>query len=88
MTKRKKSSFTGQSTNSLRPWTGLLKDRKSTNETMGGIPVMLCGDFRQILPMIRSDTRANIMNKCTRKVYFWKDVKHLKLTTNMCSSAW
>ena len=47
-------------------------DIESTNETMGGIPVMLCGVFRQILPMIRSDTRANIMNACTKKLSFWK----------------
>ena len=41
-----------------------LKDIRSTNEIMGGIPVMLCGDFRQILPVIRSGTRANIINVC------------------------
>ena len=34
-----------------------LKDIRLTNEIMGGIPVMLCGDFRQILPVIRSGTR-------------------------------
>ena len=28
-----------------------LKDIRSTNEIMGGIPVMLCGNFRQILPV-------------------------------------
>ena len=57
---------------------------KSNNETMGGIPVMLCGDSRQILPMIRSDTRANIMNACIKKLYLWKEVKHLKVTANIC----
>ena len=63
-------------------------DIKSTNETMGGIPVILCEVFRQILPMVRSDTRANIMNARIKKSYLWKEVKHLKLTTNVCSSAW
>ena len=29
-----------------------LKGIRSTNEIMGAIPVMLCGDFRQILPVI------------------------------------
>ena len=48
-----------------------MKNIKSTNKTMGGIPVMLCGDVRQILPMIRSDTRANIMNACIMKSYLW-----------------
>ena len=53
-------------------------DIKSTNETMGGIPVMLYGDFRQILPVIRSGTRANIINAWIKKLYLWKEVKHLK----------
>lgn len=59
------------------------KDIKSSDETMGGIPVMLCGDFRQILPVVRSGTRANIVNVCLKKSYLWPEVKHLKLTTNM-----
>ena len=60
-----------------------LKDTRSTNEIMGGIPVMLCGGFRQILPVIRSGTRANIINARIKKSHLWKEVKHLKLTTNM-----
>ena len=60
-----------------------LKGIRSTNEIMGGIPVMLCGDFKQILPVIRSGTRANIINACIKKSYLWKEVRHLKLPTNM-----
>ena len=62
-------------------WT--LKDIWSTNEIMGRIPVMLCGDFRQILPVIRSGTWANIINAYIKKLYLWKEVKHVKLATNM-----
>ena len=43
------------------------KDIRSTNKIMGRIPVMLCGDFRQILPVIRSGTRANIINSRIKK---------------------
>ena len=60
-----------------------LKDIKSTNEIMAGIPVMLCGEFRQILPVIRSCTRDNIINACLKKTFLWKEVKLLKLTTIM-----
>ncbi|GFS11866.1 ATP-dependent DNA helicase PIF1 [Elysia marginata] len=60
-----------------------LKDINSTEDVMGGIPFLLCRDFRQILPVIRSGTRANIVNKCIKKSYLWRDVKQLKLTTNM-----
>ena len=56
---------------------------KSTNETMGGIPVTLCRDIRQIIPVMRSGTRANIINACIKKSYLWKEVTHLKLITNM-----
>ena len=60
-----------------------MKDIKSTNETMGEIPVMLCGDFRQILSVIRYGTKANIISACIKKICVWKEVKHPKLTTNM-----
>ncbi|GFR59159.1 ATP-dependent DNA helicase PIF1 [Elysia marginata] len=60
-----------------------LQDINSTEYVMGGIPFLLCGDFRQILPVIRSGTRANIVNSCIKKSYLWRDVKQLKLTTNM-----
>ena len=91
MTKRKKAHLTG-SQRAINKYFDAqdrtLKDIKSTNETMGGIPVILCGDFRQILPMTRSDTGANIMNAYIKKLYLWKEVKRLKLTSNMCLSAW
>ena len=41
---------------------------------MGGIPVTLCGDFRQILPVIRSGARANIINACIKKAYLWIEI--------------
>ena len=49
-----------------------LKDIRSTNKIMDGIPVMLCGDFRQIKPVIRSGTRANIINVCIINHIFGK----------------
>ena len=44
---------------------------------------MICGDFRQILPVIRSGTKAKFINACIEKSYLWQEVKHLNLTTNM-----
>ena len=60
-----------------------LKDVCSSSELMGGIPVLLCGDFRQILPVVPSGTRADIVNACIKKSYLWQKVKVLRLTTNM-----
>ena len=67
-----------------------LKDIRSTNEIMGGILVMLCGDFRLILPVIRSGTRANIINACIRNHNFGKKYSKVPKTDYKyaCSSAW
>ncbi|RUS72804.1 hypothetical protein EGW08_019441 [Elysia chlorotica] len=60
-----------------------LKDVCSSSEVMGGIPVLLCGDFRQILPVVPSGTRADIANACIKKSYHWQELTVLRLTTNM-----
>ena len=41
---------------------------------------MLCGEFRQILPVVPSGTRAYIVNACIKMSYLWQEVK---LITNM-----
>ena len=52
VTKRKKKHLTG----SQQDFEG-----HKVNQRDDGIPAMLCGDFRQILPVIRFGTRANII---------------------------
>ena len=49
----------------------------------GGIVVVLGGDFRQILPVIRKGSRNEIVNSSLKRSYLWKDVIQLKLTINM-----
>ena len=44
---------------------------------------MLSGDFWQILPVIRSGTRANRINALIKKLYLWKEMNHLKRSTDM-----
>ena len=43
------------------------RDITGKDETMGRIATFLCGDFRQILPVIRGGTRANIVNSCLKR---------------------
>ena len=38
-----------------------LKDTRNNDDLMGGIPILCCGDFRQILPVIPKGTRAAIV---------------------------
>ena len=60
-----------------------LRDLREPNQPMGGIPVLLCGDFRQLLPVIKGGTRSNIVNGCLNKSHLWKHVTVKHLTKNM-----
>ena len=62
-----------------------LRDIKGNESPMGGIPTLLCGDFRQILPVIQGGTRANIVNASLKKSYLWDTVIVRRITTNMRS---
>ena len=45
-----------------------LQDITSLKKPMGGIQTLLCGDFRQILPVIKNGTRANIINASIKSI--------------------
>ena len=48
----------------------------------GGIPVVLGGDFRQVLPVIKRDGRAAMVEAMLRKSSLWPSIQQLKLTIN------
>ena len=50
---------------------------------MGGIPTLLCGDFRQILPVVKRGTRSNIVNVSLKTSHMCHPVTVKHLTTNM-----
>ena len=60
-----------------------LHDITGLKRPMGGIPTLLCGDFRQILPVVKNGTRANIVNAILKKSYLWDNIRVMKLNTNM-----
>ena len=60
-----------------------LRDIRSIDAPFGGIPTLLCGDFRQILPVVKNGTRANIVDASLKSSYLWQSVTILHLTTNM-----
>ena len=45
-----------------------LRDSTIKDQPMGGM-LLLCGDFRKILPVIQGGTRGNIVDSCL-KTYF------------------
>lgn len=60
-----------------------LKDLRGNSLIMGGITMVLSGDFRQTLPIIQRGTRADEINACIKTSYLWPQVKRLSLHTNM-----
>ena len=53
------------------------------DKPFGGKIVILAGDFRQCLPVVKGATRAQIVNRCINKSHLWGQFKIMKLTENM-----
>ncbi|XP_067945089.1 ATP-dependent DNA helicase PIF1-like [Watersipora subatra] len=60
-----------------------LKDLYNSDKLMGGVCVILAGDFCQILPVIPRGTPADKLKACLKDCYIWHCVEVCKLTTNM-----
>ena len=60
-----------------------LRDLTGKDQPMGGMCMLLCGDFRQILPVIQGGTRGNIVDSCLKKSFLWEHVVVKHLHTNM-----
>ena len=54
-----------------------------SNLLFGGKTVVLGGDFRQVLPIVRKGSRARIVGASLRRSYLWESMRHLKLVRNM-----
>lgn len=60
-----------------------LQDIRNSSEVMGGVLLVLAGDFRQTLPIISGGTAADEINACLQRSELWRNVQIQKLTTNM-----
>jgi hypothetical protein len=49
----------------------------------GGTPVILGGDFAQILPVVPGGSRADTVTACLQRSHIWPRLKQLRLRTNM-----
>ncbi|XP_039855293.1 ATP-dependent DNA helicase PIF1-like [Panicum virgatum] len=49
----------------------------------GGKTVVFGGDFRQVIPVVRKGSRAQIVDASLRRSYLWDWIRHLKLVRNM-----
>lgn len=57
--------------------------RSEPNSLMGGLVVVLAGDFRQTLPIIQNGTPADQINACIKNSYIWQHVRLHRFTINM-----
>ncbi|KAL4132728.1 hypothetical protein QTP88_009837 [Uroleucon formosanum] len=60
-----------------------LKDLRNSNLLMGGVTVLIAGDFRQTLPIVPRGTRANEIAACIKSSYLWPKIEKCSLTKNM-----
>ncbi|UYV62971.1 hypothetical protein LAZ67_2002684, partial [Cordylochernes scorpioides] len=60
-----------------------LRNLKGNNKLMGGILLLLAGDFRQTLPVIPRSTPADEINACLKASVLWKHIKNITLRTNL-----
>jgi hypothetical protein len=60
-----------------------LQDIRGNTLSFGGLPTLLCGDFRQILPVVKNGTQANVIDAALKQSYLWNDVTTVHLQTNL-----
>ncbi|XP_072013683.1 uncharacterized protein [Amphiura filiformis] len=60
-----------------------MQDIRQNNRIFGGVTVVLSGDWRQILPVVRKGGRAEVVDACIKSSPLWSHVKVMKLSRNM-----
>lgn len=61
----------------------ILRDLTDKLSYMAGISILFFGDFRQTLPMIAKETRADEFRACLKFSSIWPRISRLNLKTNM-----
>ncbi|KAH9112474.1 hypothetical protein AeMF1_013201 [Aphanomyces euteiches] len=60
-----------------------LRDLRDCDRPMGGVSVILAGDFRQTLPIVTRGTTADEIAACIKQSILWRQVSKYKLSLNM-----
>ncbi|GKC73401.1 ATP-dependent DNA helicase PIF1-like protein, partial [Tanacetum coccineum] len=61
----------------------LLQDLMNSTELFGGKVVVLGGDFRQTLPVVRKGTKSETLDACITNSPIWPSLQKLRLEENM-----
>ena len=62
------------------------RDILDDSKPFGGIKVIFCGDFRQLLPVKKFASPSQIIAECCKYSRIWEHVKIFRLKTNMRTS--
>ncbi|XP_058746222.1 uncharacterized protein LOC131619101 [Vicia villosa] len=62
-----------------------LQDVCSNNAPFGGKVMIMGGDFRQVLPVVKKGTKAQMISACIVQSHLWAHTKILRLRQNMRS---
>lgn len=57
----------------------ILKDLRDNTGIVGGVTVLLAGDFWKILPVVPRGSRADEVKACMKSSYFWSLVHKIYL---------
>lgn len=60
-----------------------MRNIKDNGNLMGGVTVLLAGDFRQALPVVPRGRRPNEIKASFKRSALWSSVRVLKLTRNI-----
>ncbi|GBP03676.1 hypothetical protein EVAR_2423_1 [Eumeta japonica] len=60
-----------------------MRDLRSKKSPMGGCTILFSGDFRQILPVVTREKRADEINASLKRSNLWPLVNKSELKTNM-----
>ena len=60
-----------------------LQDIRGNKQLMGGMTLLLAGDFRQTLPIVSRGTPADELKACLKTSYLWPNIEKLRLTTKV-----
>ncbi|KAK3772428.1 hypothetical protein RRG08_031448 [Elysia crispata] len=61
----------------------MLRDIRRNDAVMGGVTLVLAGDFRQTLPIVPRGTKANELEASIKDSHLWAHIMTLNLKTNM-----
>jgi len=64
----------------------LLKDLMSNEKPFGGKVMLLGGDFRQCLPVVKHGNRVKVVQTSIKYSLHWWKFEQIKLSTNMRSN--